>query len=108
MLRQGADKLLYHVDRPAELYKLDDDPFEGENLLRGRGMTPRAKELEALLRENFCDPEAVDARCKADQRDRVAEFGGNQAVRERGIFVRTRAARRRPHRCSKCEPRGWR
>jgi choline-sulfatase len=88
MLRRGDDKLIYHVDMPAELYDLNNDPHELHDLLADGSGARRAQELEGLLRE-ICDPERVNARCKADQQARVMAFGGNRAVRDRGIFVRT-------------------
>jgi choline-sulfatase len=88
LLRQGDDKLIYHVGMPMELYDLGTDPHETrERLAQGEGQA-RARELEALLR-GICDPEEVDRRCKAAQRDRVMALGGNEAVRSKGIFVRT-------------------
>jgi len=88
MLRQGDDKLIYHVNMPAEFYNLHDDPHELHDLADHGTGVKRAKELETLLRER-CDPEAVNARCKAEQKARVMEFGGNEAILKMGSFVRT-------------------
>ena len=88
MLRQGNDKLIYHVGMPAELYNLQEDPHELHELVAAGSGRYKAQELEALLRQR-CDPEAVNARCKAEQKARVMEFGGDQAVRAMGSFVRT-------------------
>ena len=88
MLRQGDDKLIYHADMPMQLFDLNDDPNETRDLVADRSGLQRANQLEKLLR-TICDPEQVDARCKADQQARVMEFGGNDAVRDLGIFVRT-------------------
>ena len=44
--------------------------------------------LEALLR-GVCDPEAVDARAKADQRAKVEFWGGREAVEQEGLLVYT-------------------
>lgn len=88
MLRQGNDKLIYHVDMPAELFNLAEDPHETRDLVADGSGLKRANELEALLRTR-CDPEAVNKRCKAEQKARVMEFGGNDAIRKMGTFVRT-------------------
>ena len=37
------------------------------------------------LRE-ICDPEAIDAQAKADQKALINRFGGEAEVRERGFF----------------------
>ena len=56
--------------------------------MRAGGGAQRAAELEKLLR-TICDPEEVNARCKADQRARVMDFGGNDAILDMGFFIRT-------------------
>lgn len=88
MLRQGDDKLIYHVGMPTQLFNLRDDPHETRDLAVDAQHKPRVKELEGLLRE-ICDPEQVDERCKKQQRDRVMQFGGDSVVRDMGAFVRT-------------------
>ena len=90
-LRRGSDKLIYHVGMPRQLFDLARDPHETRDLLAGEAEASAirlADELEALLR-GFCDPELTDARAKRDQKNRIDEFGGNDAVRAMGIFTRT-------------------
>ena len=90
MLRAGDDKLIYHVGMPAELFDLAADPQETHDLVAAGSDSSarRAAELEAQLRE-ICDPEAVDRRCKAEQRTRAEQFGGNDAILAMDTFVRT-------------------
>jgi len=88
MLRRGDDKLIYHVGMPSELYDLGADPRETRDLSAAPGGAERIRELELLLRER-CDPEEVNARCMAAQRARIEAFGGEEAVRRRGSFVRS-------------------
>ncbi|MFT5176088.1 MAG: choline-sulfatase, partial [Gammaproteobacteria bacterium] len=45
-------------------------------------------DLEAQLRD-ICDPEAVDARAKNDQRNRVQQLGGNEVISKMGGLTRT-------------------
>ncbi|MBL8690159.1 MAG: sulfatase-like hydrolase/transferase [Rhodospirillaceae bacterium] len=87
MLREGSDKLLYHVGMQPQLFDLAADPQELCDLvLEGRGHR-RAAELEQRLR-TIVDPEAADHQAKADQRARAAELGGTAAILERrGGFV---------------------
>jgi len=90
VLRQGNMKLIYHVGMPCQLFDLADDPDETTDLVateRGRGT---AGELESRLRR-ILDPEETDARAKADQRRRVDEIGGRDAILRRGGFPRTPA-----------------
>lgn len=79
MLREGTDKLIYHVGMPAQLFDLAADPDERHDLVaEGRGHE-RAMDLERTLR-TLVDPEAADASAKADQRARASELGGKDAI----------------------------
>lgn len=88
MLRRGATKLVYHVDMPAQLFDLGADPTESRDLLADGTGRETATKLEAELRR-ICDPEAVDARAKADQRAKVEHWGGREAVLSEGLLVYT-------------------
>jgi choline-sulfatase len=83
MLRQGADKLIYHAGFPPQLFDLAADPQELHDLAADQ--PAKVEALEAALRQ-ILDPEATDARAKADQRAMAERIGGNQAIRERGAF----------------------
>lgn len=88
MLRDGADKLIYHVDMPNQLFDLDADPKETNDLIvRGQG-GGKAAALEARLRA-MLDPEAVDARAKAEQLAHAEKHGGADAIRDRGSITYT-------------------
>jgi choline-sulfatase len=90
-LRRGNDKLIYHAGMPRELFDLEADPHETKDRLAGTptaAVIKVADELEALLRE-ICDPDATDARARADQQRRTEEFGGNAEILKLGIFTRT-------------------
>jgi choline-sulfatase len=83
MLRDGDDKLIYHVGMPPQRFDLKNDPQETDDLA-GEG-DGRLASLEEKLRR-IVDPEAVDARAKADQRAHMERHGGADAVRRRGTF----------------------
>jgi choline-sulfatase len=85
MLRDGRWKLLYHVGMPRQLFDLEADPGELVDLGPDH---PKAEELEAKLRR-ICDPEAVDARAKADQRKWIAHWGGADAVASEALLIYT-------------------
>lgn len=73
VVRDGANKLIYHVGMPAQLFDLAADPDETRDLAASCPDDVRA--LEKTLRA-ICDPEAVDARAKADQRAAADSWGG--------------------------------
>lgn len=85
MLRDGRWKLLYHVGMPRQLFDLESDACECADLGPDH---PKAAELEAKLRQ-ICDPEAVDARAKSDQRKWIAHWGGADAVASEALLIYT-------------------
>lgn len=86
--REGNFKLVYHVGMPRQLFDLEADPLEENDLLWDGGTHPKADELEAKLRQ-FIDPEAIDALSKADQAAHMEKFGGIESVKKEGIFSRS-------------------
>ncbi len=77
MLREGNMKLIYHVGMPPQVFDLASDPDELHDLSATSPQVVQA--LEQKLR-TICDPEAVDARAKADQRHWVERWGGKDKV----------------------------
>jgi choline-sulfatase len=73
VVRDGAMKLIYHIGMPPQLFDLARDPDETHDLAATDANTVLA--LGQLLRK-ICDPEAVDARAKADQRKAADAWGG--------------------------------
>jgi choline-sulfatase len=63
-----------------------DDPYETRDLGRDSAYASVREECEAKLRA-ICDPEATDARAKADQQRRIAEHGGPEAVLAAGVKI---------------------
>ncbi|HJN07889.1 MAG TPA: sulfatase-like hydrolase/transferase [Pirellulaceae bacterium] len=90
MLRRGKMKYIHYIgDRP-QLFDLEADPDETNDLAEVPAFATVLAELEAELR-TILDPEAVDARAKADQQARIEEFGGREAVLARGTFTNSPA-----------------
>jgi choline-sulfatase len=85
-LRQGRHKLLYFVDMPPQLFDLEADPGETNDLMQTPAGRSRAAELEAELRK-IVDPEAVDARAMADQRAQIERMGGVEACLGHGNYL---------------------
>ena len=69
MLRRGPYKYVHYVDGPAQLFDLDADPEETDNLAGDPEYREVRASLEAKL-ESIVDPAAVDERARADQRRR--------------------------------------
>jgi choline-sulfatase len=88
MLREGPRKLVYYVGMPSQLFDLGSDPHEARDLVADGTGTAEAARLERQLRK-ICDPEAVDARAKADQRAMTERWGGREAVAAEGSLVFT-------------------
>jgi choline-sulfatase len=76
MVRFGSHKVIYHVGMPPEAFDLENDPDELHYM----------KDADAVIDEGMkilrgiCDPVAVDARAKADQRKMVEFWGGQEVV----------------------------
>ena len=85
MWREGNWKLIYHVGAPPQLFNLKDDPLESHDFVAQGTHLDKANALEARLRA-FMEPEEADRRAKQAQQAKAMEFGGNEAIRKRGIF----------------------
>ncbi len=88
MLRAGDWKLIHHVDAPAQLFNLAEDPHEAHDLARSEQAQSVLAALEKQLHA-ICDPEAVDRRARADQRAKADYWGGNDVIRKEGLLVYT-------------------
>ena len=87
-LRAGAEKLVYHVGAPRQVFDLAADPDERHDLAATERGAARAAALEELLRET-CDPEEVDRRAKDDQQRKAEFWGGKDAILKEGLIVYT-------------------
>jgi choline-sulfatase len=85
MLNDGRYKYIhYHNDSP-ELYDLDEDPKENNDL---QGQL-ESSAVETRMREqllSMLDPEAIDQKAKASQAAIIEANGGVEAIYERGSF----------------------
>jgi choline-sulfatase len=79
MLRRGRFKYIHYTDYPPELFDLESDPEELNDLAGDPSHRGTLRELEAGLRA-IADPEEVDRRAKADQAALVERHGGREAV----------------------------
>ena len=97
LVRFGRWKYVhYHGYRP-QLFDLAADPGETNDLVLVPGHAAEIAEGERQLRA-ICDPEAVSLRAFADQERRIAELGGEEAVRKMGSYPYTPAPGETPRR----------
>ena len=85
MIRVGKYKYVHYVGMPPMLFDLEADPMECRDLGRDPAHRETVYRCEAALRK-VVDPEAADRRARADQKARIDEFGGREAVIRRGSF----------------------
>lgn len=85
LIRKGPFKYVYYAGMPAQLFDLDADPQETRDLGQEPGyaglIADCHKELRAVV-----DPDAADALAKADQRGRIAAYGGRDKILQLGSF----------------------
>ena len=89
MIRYRQWKYVYYAGghRP-QLFNLDEDPMELIDLVaEDRFQTDRQQLLQRLLQ--FLDPEDVARQCEIDQKARIDELGGRQAVLAMSSFNHT-------------------
>jgi choline-sulfatase len=82
MLRTLRHKYIHHVAMPPQLFDLEADPEELNDLGTDPAHAGIRQALEARLRA-ILDPDAVDAAAKADQAAVIARHGGEEAIRKR-------------------------
>ncbi|MEL0021370.1 MAG: sulfatase-like hydrolase/transferase, partial [Rickettsiales bacterium] len=83
MLRRGRYKYHYYVGYPPELFDLEADPEERNDLARDPAHAGTLARMEALLRERL-DPEEIDRQAKADQAALIERFGGPEKAKSAG------------------------
>jgi choline-sulfatase len=79
MLRKGRFKLIYYVGFQPELFDLEADPEEGQNLAARPEYAATVKEMETALR-SIVDPEKQDRRANEAQRLLIESKGGPDKV----------------------------
>lgn len=88
MLRKGSYKYHYYVGMRPELFNLETDPEETEDLAQDDNYQDILIDLEHSLC-NILDPEAVDAGTKAAQVALVEQYGGREKAWNIGKFGAT-------------------
>ncbi|MBT2568170.1 sulfatase-like hydrolase/transferase [Arthrobacter sp. ISL-85] len=86
MIRRGPWKYIYHAGLGERLFNLDADPWEGNDLVLDPTHSSVLDECRSALRE-ICNPDLVDARIRAGQRQRIEDYGGVDAVLARPLMA---------------------
>ena len=92
MLKRGDYKLCHYVGSEPQLFNVEIDPLENDDLAPRPECAARRSELEVALRA-IVDPELTDARAKENQRMRRSTRCANQICRRSGNYLTIR-----PHR----------
>ncbi len=95
MLRNGDYKYVHYVGHGAELFHMQTDPEETDNLAGKPAYQSIVDGFEKHLRD-LLDPEAVDARAKRDQQIQIELWGGPEAILKRDVPIRTPAPTAEP------------
>ena len=108
MIRKGRYKYIYYVGFSSELFDLESDPEEIHDLSDDPLYVDVVRDYEAILRA-IVDPEEVDRRANAAQKELVEQAGGPEAVYAH--LVTAKATRRCPmqsmQRCGGGRTRCW-
>ena len=83
MLRHGRFKYCHYVDHPAQLFDLQADPEELQDLAGQPAHLADLQACEQALRA-LLDPDAVNKRAKKRQHELLAGQGGREAALARG------------------------
>lgn len=86
MIRRRAWKYWYCVGFGERLFNLESDPWEDIDLALDPDHAAVLEECRAALRE-ICDPEFVDKRIRAEQKQRIEDYGGVDAVLARPLMA---------------------
>ncbi len=88
MIRWDKWKFVYYVDQVSQLFDLDNDPHELNDLSSDQSYKDILAEAEKRLR-TICDPEQANRDCFSDQQKRIEELGGLEACKNSFVFNHT-------------------
>jgi choline-sulfatase len=86
MLRTDRYKYIRYIDMPPQLFDMIEDPYETRDLGQDPAFAVVREEHEARLRA-ICDPEATNARARANQQARIEAHGGPESVLAAGVKI---------------------
>lgn len=80
MIRYRQYKYIYYVKYKPQLFDLVRDPREQHDLAGDPAYEDVIREMDTILREQFCDPEVINRQAKSEQEELLAKNGGKEAV----------------------------
>ena len=83
MIRKDQYKYIHYAGYRPELYNLENDPEELNDISKEPESKETLIEYENILRE-MLDPEKTDKSAKKDQRELVESYGGRDYLLKRG------------------------
>ncbi len=83
MLKKGRWKFHHYVGFPPELFDMQEDPEELDNLAGDPSFADVVARMRGEL-ERVCDADAVDAQAFADQAAMIESYGGREAALKLG------------------------
>tara|TARA_A100001037_G_scaffold306860_2_gene357470 strand:+ start:4891 stop:6330 length:1440 start_codon:yes stop_codon:yes gene_type:complete len=88
MLRMGKYKYISYLGYSPELFDLELDPEEEENLANEKEYSELVKKFDTLLND-ILNPEETDKKAKLDQAALIARLGGKEAILKKKTFAGT-------------------
>ena len=85
MIWHGSFKYVYYAGMPPQLFDLEADPYETQDLGQDPAFAGVVATCDARLRR-VVDPDAMDELARKDQAARIEELGGRAAVEAMGSF----------------------
>ena len=85
MIRHGQWKYIHYATVPPMLFDLKNDPLELRDLGRDPAFKTVIAECEQVLRK-VVDPDAAHRLAMADQKARIEQHGGVEAIKQLGTF----------------------
>jgi len=86
MLREGRWKYIHYPGFPPQLFDLENDPFETEDLGLTAAHADIRRHLLSRMKFEFTDPDEINRMCFADQAARIEELGGIEGIYARGNY----------------------
>jgi choline-sulfatase len=86
MIRFGHWKYIYHVNAAPQLFDLQADPTEIQDLSQ-RSDHAEVLQMCACRLRTMIDPDAVDRQARAHQAQRLQAHGGANAIRRQGFKI---------------------
>ena len=88
MLRMGKYKYISYLGYSPELFNLELDPEEEENLANEKKYSELVKKFDTLLND-ILNPVETDKKAKFDQAALIARLGGKEAILQKKTFAGT-------------------